>query len=92
MSGFKLQRLGLVMEPEPGKKSPADLTLFICNFTPMPRPNYRVGAPVDGDWREALNSDGENGFRQDARSNEVQIKKVARVHRRQATLPACTTR
>jgi 1,4-alpha-glucan branching enzyme len=34
-----------------------DVTLFICNFTPVPRHNYRVGAPVNGDWREALNSD-----------------------------------
>jgi 1,4-alpha-glucan branching enzyme len=38
-------------------KNPADMTLFICNFTPVPRHNYRVGAPVGGDWREALNSD-----------------------------------
>ena len=38
-------------------KNPADVTLFICNFTPVPRHNYRVGAPVNGDWREALNSD-----------------------------------
>jgi 1,4-alpha-glucan branching enzyme len=38
-------------------KNPADVTLFICNFTPVPRHNYRVGAPVNGYWREALNSD-----------------------------------
>ena len=38
-------------------KNPADMTLFICNFTPVPRHNYRVGAPVNGFWREALNSD-----------------------------------
>ena len=34
-----------------------DATLFICNFTPVPRHNYRVGAPVNGYWTEALNSD-----------------------------------
>ena len=38
-------------------KDPADVTLFICNFTPVLRHNYGVGAPVIGDWREALNSD-----------------------------------
>jgi 1,4-alpha-glucan branching enzyme len=38
-------------------RDPADTTLFICNFTPVPRHNYRVGAPAGGSWREALNSD-----------------------------------
>jgi 1,4-alpha-glucan branching enzyme len=35
-----------------------DQSLIIaCNFTPMPRFNYRVGAPRGGFWRELLNSD-----------------------------------
>jgi 1,4-alpha-glucan branching enzyme len=34
-----------------------DLVLVVCNFTPVPRQNYRVGAPRGGFWREALNSD-----------------------------------
>jgi 1,4-alpha-glucan branching enzyme len=34
-----------------------DLLLFVCNFTPVPRQNYRVGAPVEGHWAEVLNSD-----------------------------------
>jgi 1,4-alpha-glucan branching enzyme len=38
-------------------RNPDDATLFICNFTPVPRHNYRVGAPVNGYWIEALNSD-----------------------------------
>jgi 1,4-alpha-glucan branching enzyme len=29
----------------------------VCNFTPMPRYNYRIGAPRGGFWRELLNSD-----------------------------------
>jgi 1,4-alpha-glucan branching enzyme len=29
----------------------------IANFTPVPRPGYRVGAPLGGFWRELLNSD-----------------------------------
>jgi 1,4-alpha-glucan branching enzyme len=28
-----------------------------CNFTPVPRYNYRVGVPSDGTWTEILNSD-----------------------------------
>jgi 1,4-alpha-glucan branching enzyme len=33
--------------------------LVVCNFTPMPRRNYRVGVPQGGRWREILNSDAE---------------------------------
>jgi 1,4-alpha-glucan branching enzyme len=29
----------------------------LCNFTPVPRHNYRVGVPVGGPWSELLNSD-----------------------------------
>ncbi len=28
---------------------------IVCNFTPVPRPNFRVGVPVSGHWREVLN-------------------------------------
>ncbi|MBI4303332.1 MAG: 1,4-alpha-glucan branching protein GlgB [Chloroflexi bacterium] len=38
-------------------KSPDDFTLVVCNFTPVPRLNYRVGAPRGGFWKELLNSD-----------------------------------
>ena len=31
--------------------------LVVCNFTPIPRFNYRLGVPAGGLWREALNSD-----------------------------------
>jgi 1,4-alpha-glucan branching enzyme len=31
--------------------------LVVCNFTPVPRHNYRVGVPHGGYWRELLNSD-----------------------------------
>ena len=34
-----------------------DTVLVACNFTPVPRHNYRVGAPGGGFWREILNSD-----------------------------------
>ncbi|MBM3605347.1 MAG: 1,4-alpha-glucan branching protein GlgB [Alphaproteobacteria bacterium] len=31
--------------------------LVVCNLTPEPHYDYRVGAPLAGRWREALNSD-----------------------------------
>jgi 1,4-alpha-glucan branching enzyme len=31
--------------------------LVVCNFTPVPRLDYRVGVPRGGFWREVLNSD-----------------------------------
>lgn len=38
-------------------KTSQDLILVVCNFTPVPRFNYRVGVPRGGFWRELLNSD-----------------------------------
>jgi 1,4-alpha-glucan branching enzyme len=31
--------------------------LVVCNFTPVPRLNYRIGAPRTGVWHEVLNTD-----------------------------------
>jgi 1,4-alpha-glucan branching enzyme len=36
---------------------PDEMLLFVCNFTPVPRQNYRVGVPWEGYWKELLNSD-----------------------------------
>jgi 1,4-alpha-glucan branching enzyme len=38
----------------PGHGAPL---LVVCNFTPVPRPNYLVGVPSRGVWREILNTD-----------------------------------
>jgi 1,4-alpha-glucan branching enzyme len=38
-------------------KQPADTLAIACNFTPVPRHNYRIGVPAAGHWREILNSD-----------------------------------
>jgi 1,4-alpha-glucan branching enzyme len=40
-------------------KTNKDLIVVVCNFTPLPRQNYRVGVPRGGFWREILNSDAE---------------------------------
>lgn len=37
-----------------GKTSPV---VFVCNFTPVVRHNYHIGAPKPGAWREVLNTD-----------------------------------
>jgi 1,4-alpha-glucan branching enzyme len=31
--------------------------VVVCNFTPVPRENYRIGVPYAGYWHEVLNSD-----------------------------------
>jgi 1,4-alpha-glucan branching enzyme len=38
-------------------KGRTSLVLVVCNFTPVPRHNYRVGVPRSGFWKELLNSD-----------------------------------
>jgi 1,4-alpha-glucan branching enzyme len=38
-------------------RDPDDQLLFVCNFTPVVRQNYRVGVPQEGFWKEVLNSD-----------------------------------
>jgi 1,4-alpha-glucan branching enzyme len=38
-------------------KHTSTIVLVVCNFTPVPRHNYRVGAPRGGFWQEVLNSD-----------------------------------
>jgi 1,4-alpha-glucan branching enzyme len=38
-------------------KSTDELITVVCNFTPVPRYNYRIGVPRGGFWHEVLNSD-----------------------------------
>jgi 1,4-alpha-glucan branching enzyme len=35
---------------------PDEILLVVANFTPVPRPHYRVGVPREGLWTEALNT------------------------------------
>ncbi len=39
-----------------------DLTVFVANFTPVPRFGYRLGVPREGFYKEILNSDSEMYF------------------------------
>jgi 1,4-alpha-glucan branching enzyme len=38
-------------------RDPHDFTVMVVNFTPVPRPGYRIGVPEAGWYREVLNSD-----------------------------------
>ncbi|MFH1458780.1 MAG: 1,4-alpha-glucan branching protein GlgB [Candidatus Omnitrophota bacterium] len=38
-------------------KTRKNSVLVICNFTPVPRNNYKIGIPLGGFWKEILNSD-----------------------------------
>jgi 1,4-alpha-glucan branching enzyme len=38
-------------------RDPREQILVVCNFTPVPHHNYRVGVPCGGYWQELLNSD-----------------------------------
>jgi 1,4-alpha-glucan branching enzyme len=40
-------------------RAPEEQILVVCNFTPVPRTNYRVGVPEEGFWKEMLNSDAQ---------------------------------
>jgi 1,4-alpha-glucan branching enzyme len=40
-------------------KSPDDVILVVCNFTPVPRTEYRMGVSRKGFWQEIFNSDAE---------------------------------
>lgn len=40
-------------------RDPRDFSVVVANFTPVPRPDYRIGVPEGGWYRELLNSDGE---------------------------------
>jgi len=37
--------------------NPDDIIVFVYNFTPVPRYNYRIAVPRDGYYKELLNSD-----------------------------------
>ena len=41
-------------------RSTEDRIVIACNFTPVPRHNYRIGVPEGGLWREILNSDAQD--------------------------------
>ena len=73
-------------------KSPGDVMLVVCNFTPVPRLNYRVGVPRGGFWKEVLNSDaveyGGSGYGNLGGSEAPPIPSHYRSHSLTLTLPS----
>lgn len=73
-------------------KSTDDLVVVVCNFTPVPRLNYRVGVPRGGRWREILNSDariyGGSGWGNQGAVDAVPVPLHGRSHSLTLTLPA----
>jgi 1,4-alpha-glucan branching enzyme len=72
-------------------KSTDDEILIVCNFTPIPRPNYRIGASQGGFWKEVLNSDaaeyGGSGWGNLGGIDAVPIPLHGRAHSITLTLP-----
>jgi len=65
--------------------------VVVCNFTPVPHHNYRVGVPAGGFWRELLNSDA-GGYGGSGQGNlggleAAPIPAAGRSHSINATLP-----
>jgi 1,4-alpha-glucan branching enzyme len=38
-------------------RDPHEIAVIVCNFTPVPRENYRIGVPQPGRYRERINTD-----------------------------------
>jgi 1,4-alpha-glucan branching enzyme len=68
-----------------------ELIAVVCNFSPLPRPNYRVGVPAAGFWKELLNSDakqyGGSGQGNFGGVESVPIPLHGRLHSLTITLP-----
>jgi 1,4-alpha-glucan branching enzyme len=76
-------------------KSPDDLLLVACNFTPTTHLDYGVGVPRAGFWRELLNSDsGEYGGSGQGSPGEEETASIplhGRSHSLTITLPPLAT-
>jgi len=63
----------------------------VCNFTPVPRQNYRIGVPHGGFWREVLNGDaalyGGSGQGNFGGIEASPVSASGRYHSLTATLP-----
>ena len=77
------------------KLESAPPVLVVCNLTPEPRPNYVVGVPVLGHWREILNSDarefGGSGWGNLGGVDAVPLPSHGRAQSLSLTLPPLST-
>ncbi|MDO5577482.1 MAG: alpha amylase C-terminal domain-containing protein, partial [Fibrobacter sp.] len=74
---------------------PEDVVLIGCNFTPVPREEYRIGVPFAGSWKEVFNSDaceyGGSGMGNAGRVDSEPIKCHGRDNSILAKLPPLAT-
>jgi len=72
-------------------RTTGDIILVVCNFTPVPLSNYRVGVPRPGFWGELLNSDakeyGGSGYGNMGGVEATPIPLHGRPHSLTITLP-----
>jgi 1,4-alpha-glucan branching enzyme len=72
-------------------ESTDDIIFVVCNFTPVPRKNYRVGVPRGGFWKETLNSDakiyGGSGYGNFGGVEATPVPAHGRYHSLSLTLP-----
>jgi 1,4-alpha-glucan branching enzyme len=73
------------------RSSNDELIIAVFNFTPVPRHNYQIGAPLPGRWLELLNSDapiyGGSGQGNLGGVDAVPIGKHGHLHSLTLTLP-----
>ncbi|MEO8409377.1 MAG: 1,4-alpha-glucan branching protein GlgB, partial [Propionivibrio sp.] len=72
-------------------RHPGETVLVACNFTPVPRHNYRVGVSHGGVWEEIANSDGQyyggGGMGNFGRVDAAPVGAQGRYHSLNLTLP-----
>ena len=59
--------------------SQKDALLIVCNFTPVPRENYRIGVPAADHYVEIFNSDAARlGGSNIINNNQIPCEQIAR--------------
>ncbi|HMP84864.1 MAG TPA: 1,4-alpha-glucan branching protein GlgB, partial [Verrucomicrobiota bacterium] len=69
---------------------PDQLLLVVANFTPVPRPNYRVGVPREGTWTEVLSTNWKKyggGAEAPVQLKTIPVKWDGRPHAVDVSLP-----
>ena len=60
--------------------------LVVCNFTPLPRPQYRIGVPFPGQYREVFNTDASMFGGSNVGNPDVITAEPVKMHNRPASI------
>ncbi|WP_345084876.1 1,4-alpha-glucan branching protein GlgB [Nemorincola caseinilytica] len=60
------------------KTSNGSIIIFVCNFTPVVRRNYRIGIPMPGHYKEVLNTDDIRYGGSGIRNSDLEAFPIAR--------------